>query len=81
MERSILFFPLIKKEKRSNTIMIESELNIALENVEKARNKIIEELDKETNEKRIYTLIDYKLELLDVKLRLKDMLKNLRMIK
>ena len=61
--------------------MIKSELNIALENIEKARASVIKELESETDEKRIYSLIDYKLELLDMKLRLKDMLNNLHLIK
>lgn len=59
---------------------MKSELNIALENIEKARASVIKELESETDEKRIYSLIDYKLELLDMKLRLKDMLNNLHLI-
>ena len=60
--------------------MIGSELNIALDNIEKARKTVIQELEDETDEKRIYSLINYKLELLDIKLRLKDMLNNLKLI-
>ena len=34
----------------------------------------------ETDEKKIYALTDYKIELLDIELRLKDMIENLELI-
>ena len=60
-------------------------LQDALTNIDKARNEIIEQIEKENqkdepNEARIYHLTDYKIELLDQKLRLQGLIKNLHLI-
>lgn len=65
---------------------IRQELEAALENAEKAREKIKNQLDKvqeqdNPEESQVYLLVNYKLELLDLKLRLQDMLKHLHLIK
>ena len=65
---------------------IKQELEVALENTEKAREKIKSQLDKiqeqdNPEERQIHLLVNYKLELLDLKLRLQDMLKHLHLIK
>lgn len=61
---------------------IKDKLQTALDNVEEVRQTIIKRLDNEDykSQKEFYSLIDYKLELLDLKLRLKDMLENLHLI-
>ena len=56
---------------------LEANLNKALENTEKARNIIIKKLEKETDPRRKLYLRDYKIELFDIQLRLKDMQRNL----
>lgn len=65
---------------------IKSELEIALNNIDKAREKIKVQLDKvqqeeDIDERQVHLLVNYKLELLDVKLRLKDFLEHLHLIK
>lgn len=65
---------------------IKQELEVALENIEKAREKVKDQLDKiqdqdNPEERQIHLLVNYKLELLDLKLRLQDMLKHLHLIK
>ena len=65
---------------------IRQELEAALENAEKAREKIKNQLDKvqeqdNPEESQVHLLVNYKLELLDLKLRLQDMLKHLHLIK
>ena len=65
---------------------IKSELEIALTNIEKAREKIKVQLDKvqqedDVDERQVHLLVNYKLELLDMKLRLKDFLEHLYLIK
>lgn len=61
---------------------LEEKLKTALTNIEEVRQTIIKRINEEdyNNQKQFYTLIDYKLELLDVKLRLKDMLEHLDLI-
>ena len=60
-------------------------LQDALKSIDEARNEIIEQIEKENqkdepNEARIYHLTDYKIELLDQKLRLQGLIKNLHLI-
>ena len=61
---------------------LEEKLKTSLTNIEEVRQTIIKRINEEdyNNQKQFYTLIDYKLELLDVKLRLKDMLEHLDLI-
>lgn len=64
---------------------IKSELEIALANIEKAREQIKEQLDKVQQEetadmRQVHLLVNYKLEILDVKLRLKDFIEHLHLI-
>ena len=61
---------------------LEEKLKTALTNIEEVRQTIIKRINEEdyNSQKQFYTLIDYKLELLDVKLRLKDMLEHLDLI-
>lgn len=64
---------------------IKSELEVALANIEKAREQIKEQLDKVQQEetadmRQVHLLVNYKLEMLDVKLRLKDFIEHLHLI-
>ena len=66
--------------------LLQSQLEIALLNTEKARDTIkqeLEELQKNDKEdmEQIHLLVNYKLELLDLKLRLKDMLRHLHLLR
>lgn len=56
---------------------LEDKLQIALANVENAKLIILNMKESETDELKTSTLTNYNLELLDLKLRLKDMLRNL----
>ena len=63
----------------------ETLLKNALANIDRARNQVIEQIEKEhekdqPNEARIYHLTDYKIEMLDQKLRLQGLIKNLHLI-
>ncbi len=65
---------------------IKNELETALENTEKVREKMKQQLGKvqehdDVDENQVHLLVNYKLELLDLKLRLEDMLKHLHLIK
>lgn len=60
-------------------------LETALKNITEVRQQIIQQIEtenqkQEPNESRIYYLTDYKIELLDQKLRLQSMIKNLSKI-
>ena len=64
---------------------IKLELEVALANIEKAREQIKVQLEKVqsedgVDERQVHLLVNYKLELLDVKLRLKDFLEHLHLI-
>ncbi len=64
---------------------IKSELEVALANIEKAREQIKVQLEKVqseeiVDERQVHLLVNYKLEMLDVKLRLKDFLEHLHLI-
>lgn len=70
--------------KRENN-KIQKRIEKALENTEEARQIILVKLERHHNdevddEKQLHFLVNYKLELLDVKLRLKDMLEHLHLI-
>ena len=70
--------------KRENN-KIQKRIEKALENTEEARQNILVKLERHHNdevddEKQLHLLVNYKLELLDVKLRLKDMLEHLHLI-
>lgn len=56
---------------------LEDKLNLALANVELAKEKVLSKKQECTDETRNSYLTNYNLELLDLKLRLKDMIKNL----
>ena len=65
---------------------IKQDLEAALSNTENVREKIKEQLEEiqksdKPDSKQLHLLVDYKLELLDIKLRLKDMIRNLHLIK
>lgn len=70
--------------KRENN-KLQKRIEKALENTEEARQIILVKLERHHNdevddEKQLHLLVNYKLELLDVKLRLKDMLEHLHLI-
>lgn len=70
--------------KRDNN-KIRKRIEKALGNTEEARQIILVKLERHYNdevddEKQLHLLVNYKLELLDVKLRLKDMLEHLHLI-
>ncbi|MBO7518970.1 MAG: hypothetical protein J6T31_07650 [Methanobrevibacter sp.] len=56
---------------------LEDKLQLALANVENAKLKILNMKQSETDELKTSILTNYNLELLDLKLRLKDMIRNL----
>ncbi len=56
---------------------LEDKLQIALANVENAKLMILNMKESEDNDLKKSMLTNYNLELLDLKLRLKDMLRNL----
>lgn len=60
---------------------IEDKLTIALANVELVKSLILYKKANTTNEQLKSNLTNYNLELLDLKLRLKDMIRNLEQIK
>lgn len=60
-------------------------LENALANITNVRNEIIKEIETESdkdepNELRIYHLSDYKIELLDQKMRLEGLIRNIHLI-
>lgn len=60
-------------------------LETALQNITEVRQQIIQQIEtehqkQEPNESRIYHLTDYKIELLDTKLRLQSLIKNIHTI-
>jgi len=61
---------------------VELKLKEAKKNIDSAKKLVEKELEKEDNnpKKQLY-LHDYKIELFDIQLRLKDMLKNISHIK
>ena len=66
--------------------LLQSQLEIALINTEKARDTVkkeLEELQKkeDMDMEQLHLLVNYKLELLDLKLRLKDMLEHLHLLR
>lgn len=70
--------------KRENN-KLQKRIEKALGNTEEARQIILVKLERHYNdevddEKQMHLLVNYKLELLDVKLRLKDMLEHLHLI-
>ena len=56
---------------------LEDKLQLALANVENAKLMILNMKESETDDLKNSMLTNYNLELLDLKLRLKDMLRNL----
>lgn len=65
---------------------IENELKVALENIEKSRLKVINQLENlhqndKKNEKQLHLLVSTKLDLLDIKICLKEVLENIPLIK
>ena len=56
---------------------LEDKLNIALANVETSKQIILNKKEKTEDITMTSRLTDYNLELLDLKLRLKDMIRNL----
>ena len=56
---------------------LEDKLQIALANVENAKLMILNMKESETDDLKNSMLTNYNLELLDLKLRLRDMLRNL----
>ena len=56
---------------------LEDKLNIALANVETSKQIILNKKEKTEDIAMTSRLTDYNLELLDLKLRLKDMIRNL----
>ena len=66
--------------------LLQSQLEIALLNTEKARDTVkkqLEELQKKENMdmEQLHLLVNYKLELLNLKLILKDMLEHLHLLR
>lgn len=59
---------------------LEDKLKLALTSVDAAKLIIERELEKDNNPKKQLYLKDYKIELFDLQLRLKDMLRNLGII-
>ena len=64
---------------------LKNELEIALKNIENVREQIKVQLEKvqqenDVDERQVHLLVNYKLELLDVKLRLKDFIEHLHLI-
>lgn len=64
---------------------LKNELEIALRNIENVREQIKVQLEKvqqenDVDERQVHLLVNYKLELLDVKLRLKDFIEHLHLI-
>jgi len=62
------------------TTRLESKLNKAYDNITGAKTIIEKKLEKETDPKRILYLKDYKIELFDIQLRIKDMQRNRNII-
>ena len=62
------------------TSRLESRLKCAYDDVTKAKKMIEKKLEKETDPRKKLFLKDYKIELFDLQLRLKDMLRNLEHI-
>lgn len=58
------------------TTRLESKLNKAYDNITGAKTLIEKKLEKETNPKTLLYLKDYKIELFDIQLRIKDMQRN-----
>ena len=56
---------------------LEDKLQLALANVENAKLMILNMKESETDDLKNSMLTNYNLELLDLKLRLKDMLRNI----
>jgi len=61
---------------------VEQKLKEAKKNIDSAKKRIEKELEKEDNnpKKQLY-LKDYKIEMFDIQLRLKDMIRNIDNIK
>lgn len=64
---------------------LKNELEIALKNIENVREQIKVQLEKvqqenDVDERQVHLLVNYKLEMLDVKLRLKDFIEHLHLI-
>lgn len=64
---------------------LKKELETALSKTEKCREQIKSQLERiredgEADERQIHLLVNYNLELLDVKLRLKDFIEHLHLI-
>ena len=85
-EKQRLIYHINQKPKRWLWMSeYEDKLNIALANITDVRNNIIQQIETEykkekPNELRIFQLTDYKIELLDQKLRLQSMIRNLHKI-
>lgn len=65
---------------------LRKELETALTNTEKCREQIKSQLEKvreddDADERQVHLLVNYNLELLDVKLRLKDFIEHLHLIR
>ena len=59
---------------------LEDKLSIALANIETAKQIILHNKANEKDQEKVNLLANYNLELLDLKLRLKDMIKHLNKI-
>ena len=64
---------------------LRKELETALTNTEKCREQLKSQLEKvreddDADERQVHLLVNYNLELLDVKLRLKDFIEHLHLI-
>ena len=59
---------------------LEDKLSIALANIETAKQIILHGKANEKDQEKVNLLANYNLELLDLKLRLKDMIKHLNKI-
>lgn len=62
------------------TTRLESKLNKAYDNITGAKTLIEKKLEKETDPKKTLYLKDYKIELFDIQLRIKDMQRNRNII-
>ena len=62
------------------TTRLESKLNKAYDNITQAKTIIENKLEKETDPKKTLYLKDYKIELFDIQLRIKDMQRNRHII-
>lgn len=84
IEESSAFIIEQRKENKMNE-ELRKELETALTNTEKCREQLKSQLEKvreddDADERQVHLLVNYNLELLDVKLRLKDFIEHLHLI-